>query len=308
MSDPFTIRIFVPDGEPDGVRIIDRMNWTGVGVVFPREKWSAVRKRQEMSRTGVYILIGYANPEDELPTLYIGQGDEVRTRIESHNLQKEFWTWGITFSANGDGLNRAHVTWLEHALVRAAKDASRCHLVNGNSPHEPSMSEADKADTRAFLKEILQVLPLVGLHAFERPRAIVEQSSNQLLKDKAPSKLKAKDDLDTIIVPAKKDGFEEVFLGQNAWWAIRIGGGMLPKIKYIAAYQSQPVSAITHVAEVARIEPYGEDGKYRLVFTGPAQKIPDIPFGAAISGAMQGPRYTYYTKLMSAKSVAELVT
>jgi hypothetical protein len=305
MSDPFTIRIYVPDGEPDGVRIIDRMNWTGVGIVFPREKWLDVRKRPEMSRTGIYILIGYANPEDELPTLYIGQGDEVRTRIESHNAQKDFWTWGIIFSANGDGLNRAHVTWLEHALVKAAKDAARCNLANGNYPQEPSMSEAEKADTRAFLKEILQVLPLVGLRAFEKPRAIVEQTIETL---PITTKLKSVDDVNTIIVPAKKEGFEDVFLGQNAWWAIRIGGGMLPKIKYIAAYQSSPISAITHVAEVARIEPFGEDGKYRLVFKGPAQKITAIPFGSAPSGAMQGPRYVSYKKLISAKTVAELIT
>jgi len=305
MPDPFTIRIYVPDGEPDSVRIIDRMNWTGVGVVFPREKWFDVRKRPEMGRTGIYILIGYANPEDELPTLYIGQGDEVRTRIESHNAQKDFWTWGITFSANGDGLNRAHVTWLEHALVKAAKDAERCNLANGNSPQEPSMSEAEKADTRAFLKEVLQVLPLVGLRAFEKPQAIVEQTIDT---QSIIAKPKIIDEVNTIIVPAKKEGFEDVFLGQNAWWAIRIGGGMLPKIKYIAAYQSLPVSAITHVAEVARIEPFGEDGKYRLIFKGPAKKISSIPFGSAPSGAMQGPRYVSYDKLIAAKTVAELLT
>ena len=37
MAEPFTIRIFVPDGDPEGVRLIDRMNWTGLGVVFRRE-------------------------------------------------------------------------------------------------------------------------------------------------------------------------------------------------------------------------------------------------------------------------------
>ena len=47
MPDPFTIRIFVPDGDPEGVRLIDRMNWTGLGVVFPRFKWSEVRQRSE---------------------------------------------------------------------------------------------------------------------------------------------------------------------------------------------------------------------------------------------------------------------
>jgi hypothetical protein len=27
----YTIRIFVADGDPEGVRVIDRMNWTGTG-------------------------------------------------------------------------------------------------------------------------------------------------------------------------------------------------------------------------------------------------------------------------------------
>jgi hypothetical protein len=42
MADPFTIRIFVPDGDPEGVRIIDRLNWTGLGIAFPREHWPRV--------------------------------------------------------------------------------------------------------------------------------------------------------------------------------------------------------------------------------------------------------------------------
>ena len=36
VADPFTIRIFLPDGDPDSVRIIDRMNWTGLGITFPK--------------------------------------------------------------------------------------------------------------------------------------------------------------------------------------------------------------------------------------------------------------------------------
>jgi hypothetical protein len=96
-------------------------------------------------------------------------------------------------------------------------------------------------------------------------------------------------------------------LGENAWWAIRIGGGMLPKIKYIAAYQSQPISAVTHVAPVASIEPYGDSGKYKLIFSEPAKTIGPIPFGSAPSGTMQGPRYTTYEKLQKAKTVSDLL-
>jgi len=88
MPDPFTIRIFVPDGDPEGVRLIDRMNWTGLGVGFPRSRWMEVRQRSEFSRAGVYILVGYQ--EDDLPTIYIGQADGVRNRIENHYQNKDF--------------------------------------------------------------------------------------------------------------------------------------------------------------------------------------------------------------------------
>jgi hypothetical protein len=82
---------------------------------------------------------------------------------------------------------------------------------------------------------------------------------------------------------------------------------MLSKIKYIAAYQTQPVSAITHVAPVAKIEPFGDSGKYKLIFSEPAKTIGPIPYGEAPSGAMQGPRYTTYDKLKKATRLTELI-
>jgi len=116
----------------------------------------------------------------------------------------------------------------------------------------------------------------------------------------------AASELDTIIVPAQKEGFDRVFVGENCWYAIRISGGMLMKIKYIAAYQTQPISAVTHFAPVSRIEPYGDGGKYKLVFTEPAKEIGPIPYGDAPMGSMQGPRYTSLEKLKSANKLTDL--
>jgi hypothetical protein len=301
-SAPFTIRIFVPDGDPEGVRIIDRMNWTGLGIVFPRAKWLDVRQRAEFIRTGVYILVGYKGADD-LPTIYIGQGDGVKGRIESHFQNKDFWDWGIAFVSASGGLNRAHVTWLEYALVHRATQTKRCYLDNGNAPQEPALTEAEKADTRGFLNEILQILPLVGLRAFEFPKAV----ATPMVSTATPPSAVPSHKPDTILVPAQKEGFERVFLSQDCWYAIRISGGMLDKIKYIAAYQSQPVSAITHYAPVARIEPYGEDGKYKVIFSEKARSIGPIPFGDATPGAMQGPRYTTFEKLQAAKKLSDIL-
>jgi hypothetical protein len=300
-NDPFTIRIFVPDGDPEGVRIIDRMNWTGLGIVFPREKWPTTRQRAEFSRAGVYILVGYRAETDELPTLYIGEGDVIRNRIESHFQSKDFWTRAIVFTASNNSLNKAHVKWLEHALVARATAAKQSNLDNGTEPQEPGLSEAERSDTHGFLREILQILPLVGLRAFEIPKAVAEPQ-----REAAVAKPSLSTDPDTVVVPAQQDGFEKVFLGDNSWDAIRISGGMLPKIKYIAAYRTQPESKVTHYAPVARIEPYGEQGKYRLIFAEPAKPIGPIPFADAPQGSMQSPRYTTFEKLMKAKKLTDL--
>ncbi len=82
---------------------------------------------------------------------------------------------------------------------------------------------------------------------------------------------------------------------------------MLDKIKYIAAYQSQPVSAITHYAPVDRIEPYGESGKYKIIFSEAAKPIGPIPYADAPTGAMQGPRYITFEKLKSASKLSDAI-
>jgi hypothetical protein len=115
------------------------------------------------------------------------------------------------------------------------------------------------------------------------------------------------DELDTIVVPAREDGFEEEFLKNSRWFAIRISGAMIDKIKYIAAYQVAPVSGITCIAEIDRIEKYNETNKYILYFkAGTTQKINKIGLGAKKGQAPQAPRYSSYKAIMTAKSVDDL--
>ena len=57
---------------------------------------------------------------------------------------------------------------------------------------------------------------------------------------------------------------------------------------------------------MSSIEPYGEQGKYKLNFAEPAKPIGPIPFADAPSGSMQGPRYTTLAKLRTAKRLIDL--
>ena len=51
---PFSLRIFVADGDPDGLRIVDKSNWIGKALVFPRALLPQVKARSELAQTGVY--------------------------------------------------------------------------------------------------------------------------------------------------------------------------------------------------------------------------------------------------------------
>jgi hypothetical protein len=305
MPDAFTLRIYVPSGDPEGARIVDRMNWTGRGYIVPRDRWLEVKNRPELAHPGVYILIGYETDEIgvERPVAYIGQTDNVKARIESHDINKDFWDQAILFISANHGLNRAHTTWLEWELIQRALATRRCRLVNKAEPGEPNLIESEKADTRAFLNEMLRLLPVMGVHIFEEAKlaAPVELAAAGLIPTAAETK-------DTIIVPAQKEGFERAFLGQNAWWAIRIAEKHRANLKWIAAYQVSPIAAITHTAEIDRFEPYGDTGKWKVIFKGPASPLAKpIPFADAVSGAMQGPRYTTWGTLQKAGSIKDLI-
>ena len=146
MQTPFSLRIFVADGDPDGLRIVDKSNWIGKALVFPRALLPQVKARPELAQTGVYLLLG-PRPDGEGDMLYVGEGDPIRPRLESHYAQKDFWTRAIGFTTTTAGqLNKAHVQFLESRLIALARAAKRMPLDNANQPAEPSLSEADRAD------------------------------------------------------------------------------------------------------------------------------------------------------------------
>lgn len=107
MQLPFSLRIFVADGDPDGLRIVERSNWVGRALVFPRAAWAqpSVAKRDELQQTGVYLLLG-PREDGQGDRLYIGEGDPIKPRLATHHsgtAQKDFWTRAICFVSMGQG-------------------------------------------------------------------------------------------------------------------------------------------------------------------------------------------------------------
>src|SRR5947209_13075917 len=176
---PFFIRVLVPTGDPDGLRIVEKSNWPGVGVVFNRTNYKEVVNRGEFDKTGVYVLVG-TSEDSILPTIYVGEGDPVKNRLNQHYKMKDFWDWAVFFVAKDDSLNKAHVQHLESELLRLAKEAKQSKLDNGQGAIAPTLSEAELALADSFLQDILSVFPLLGLGVFEKTVTAVKKPGDLL--------------------------------------------------------------------------------------------------------------------------------
>ena len=179
----FSVRIFIPNGEPEGLRIIEKSNWTGQGFYFPRAIYPEIRGREDLRRTGVYVL-WTPNGSGQLPGVYIGEGDVLRNRLDDHERSKDFWTHAVTFTSKDQNLNKAHIRYLEAQMYHLAKDAKKCYLENQKEPHPPSLSDADAADAELFLDDMLLCLPILGLNFFEMPPSQEQGHQNLILNGK----------------------------------------------------------------------------------------------------------------------------
>jgi hypothetical protein len=177
-----SIRIFLADGVPDGLWIVEKSNWTGVGLMCPRAVYSRLREREELGRTGVYVLVGPSDSGVDRGRVYVGEGDGLRNRLDQHHKGKDFWTHAVVFVSKDESLNKAHVKYLESRLLGLAQEAQRVELDNGNAPQLPTLSEAETADTEAFLDEMLLIYPVLDVRAFEKITVTGDTASRLHLK------------------------------------------------------------------------------------------------------------------------------
>jgi hypothetical protein len=111
-------------------------------------------------------------------------------------------------------------------------------------------------------------------------------------------------EMDTIVVPAHPKGFGEVFVKERRWPNVKIDRRRTESVKYVAVYQTGPVSAITHYAEIGSFKPLQQTGRFDLFLKGAPIAIGPVPFTAEDVCAVQGPRYTNLKLVLSASHLA----
>ncbi len=160
------IRIFLVEGRPTGIRTVEVGNWTIKALVAPRAELAKLRERPEAGRPGVYFLLGEDPDDPGRLRVYVGESDDAVARQDAHARQKEFWDTVVVFISQDDRLTKAHVRWLEAELLRRVGEARRARLDNTQNPDARSLPEADTAEMREFVDQVILVAEVLGLGIF----------------------------------------------------------------------------------------------------------------------------------------------
>ena len=157
---PATIKLFLTDGDPEGVRTAEISNWSGMAIAGPRKDLTTLLKRRELEGAGVYLLTG-VDPESDQDLLYVGESEALHQRLKDHR-KRDDWNHSVVFLSKDDNLTKSHLRFLEGELIRIARESGRSILLNSASSGSP-LPESDSADMEVYLQKALQLLPVLGV-------------------------------------------------------------------------------------------------------------------------------------------------
>ena len=255
------------------------------------------------------------------PKIFVVEND-----LASHQHLKHIAVQILEFSLSYESSKVKVKNVIKEALQKQKSEWKKCEAFakkngfeNVDYLLESIIHKKDSFNAMLIIDEVSEELETVLISRFRFPVEILtlkryKSSTDKILYEFEPflydtntevTKVEVSE-IDTIVVPAREDGFNDVFLGESAWYSIRLNSTMIPKIKYFATYQVAPISAITYIAEVKSIEQYQDTNKYILRFTEKPKKIKAVALGKNRGKAPQSGRYTSKKRLESAKTLDDV--
>lgn len=147
-----TLKLYLVDGTPSGV-ITAELGVSSVrAAVASRTALPDLVRREEAARTGIYLLVG---PDPDLPgrqLVYVGEGDQVKTRLAAHDADdsKEFFTRAVFVVSKDENLTKAHGRYLESRIIAAVRDAGSGGCRSRKSPTWSAFSTRSRFSCRCW--------------------------------------------------------------------------------------------------------------------------------------------------------------
>lgn len=162
-----TIQIFLPDGNPRGLRVAEITSRTVTAIQIPRSLLDEAASRPELVNVGIYLLFG---SDEGKPKVYVGEAENCLNRLKQHNKQKEFWNQAVVFTSKTQHFTKTHIKFLEWLCCETATHVNRYLLENGNTPGKPHVQESIEADLYENFDAIQLLTSTLGYSVFDEIR------------------------------------------------------------------------------------------------------------------------------------------
>ena len=142
---PQTIQIYLPGGDPRGIRVAEITTRIVQVLEVPRALLSEFLKMPESRQVAVYFLVGRGSDSEDTQ-VYIGQTSDMPMRFPRHNQEKDFWERALVLVSKTQSLTQTHALFLEWHCLQETKRAGRYATTNGNNAcrtYTPAPLEAD---------------------------------------------------------------------------------------------------------------------------------------------------------------------
>lgn len=182
MTTPRTIQIFLPDGNPRGVRIAEITSRNVKVVQVPRAHLDAACERQELSNVGVYFLVG--ETDSGIAQVYVGEAEDCATRLRQHNKAKDWWTSALVCVSKNQEFTKAHVKYLEWHCHQEIQTVGRFRTENGTVPTKSHVPEHVVADLMDHFQTLAVLVSTLGYPFFDRIHTTTAASERFVCKGK----------------------------------------------------------------------------------------------------------------------------
>ncbi len=124
MHNPQTIQIFLPSGDPQGIRVAEITTRIVRVIEIPRSLLGEFLKMPEAEQVGVYFLFG--EDASGKAIAYIGQTGSLKQRLTNHDPYKEFWGRAVVAVSLTKSLTATHAC--SSGVAVDSKGATGCSI------------------------------------------------------------------------------------------------------------------------------------------------------------------------------------
>ena len=159
-----TIQIYLPDGNPYGIKFVDIETSVIKAIEIPRIMLNNFFKMNEAKESALYYLI---NSNDNPKKVYIGQTDTIENRLKNHHKNKNFWDKIIVFISTKNNMTATNRMQLEYLSITKANKTNTYKLENEKNGSEQNITASDKSTCDSFFNDIEILTGALGYTIFK---------------------------------------------------------------------------------------------------------------------------------------------